>query len=84
MDRLDIDLPASLGEWVDRQVGSASYSDRGDYVRDLIRRDRERAERIAELQRLVTEGLDSGPGTTSREELRAAGRMAVTTSAVPF
>lgn len=76
MDRLDVALPTALGEWVERQADGTTYSDAGDYVRDLIRRDRERTGRIAEMQRLVTDGLQSGIETRSREELRAAGRTA--------
>ena len=38
------------------------YSKPSDHARDLIRRDQERAERIARLQGLVDEGLESGTG----------------------
>ena len=39
------------------------YSKPSDHARDLIRRDQERAERIARLRGLVDEGLESGPDT---------------------
>ena len=38
------------------------YSKPSDYLREIIRRDQERAERIARLQGLVDEGLESGTG----------------------
>jgi Arc/MetJ-type ribon-helix-helix transcriptional regulator len=37
-----------------------SYSNASDYVRDLIRRDQERAGKLAELQALTTEGIGHG------------------------
>lgn len=41
-------------------------------VRDLIRRDQERNDKIAAMQRFVDEGLETGVGTRSRDALFAA------------
>jgi len=41
-------------------------------VLDLIRRDQERGEKIAAMQRLVDEGLQSGIGDRSQEALFAS------------
>ena len=43
-------------------------------MRDLIRRDQERAAKIVRMQRLVDEGLDSGVSVESMEDIEAAAR----------
>lgn len=60
MATMNVSLPDPMKEWVERQAQSGRYANASDYVRDLIRRDQERADRLVELQRLVTEGLASG------------------------
>lgn len=42
------------------------------YVRDLIRKDQERNDKIAAMQRLVDEGLESGVGKRSKDAIFAA------------
>ena len=42
------------------QARTGRYSNASDYVRDLIRKEQERAAHIARLQTLITEGLESG------------------------
>ncbi len=56
------------------------YSNASDYIRDLIRRDQERALKIAAMQKAVTEGLESGTGSRSMDELREIARMKVRSS----
>jgi len=46
--------------WVETQTKDGRYSNASDYVRDLIRRDQDRASKVADMQRLITEGLESG------------------------
>lgn len=60
MATMNVSLPDPMKAWVERQARSGRYSNASDYVRDLIRRDQERSDKLAELQRLITEGLDSG------------------------
>ena len=43
-----------------RSIAPRIYSNASDYVRDLIRRDQDRQQAIAELQQLVDEGIASG------------------------
>jgi Arc/MetJ-type ribon-helix-helix transcriptional regulator len=52
-------------------VQKDDHANAGDYVCDLIQRDQERSERIAAVQRLVDEGLASGIGSRSKDELFA-------------
>ena len=71
---MNVSLPDPMKEWVEAQARSGRYSNASDYVRDLIRRDQDRAAKIAEMQRLVTEGLESGVGDRSMAELRDEAR----------
>ena len=74
MATMNISLPDAMKAWVESRTRTGRYSNASDYVRDLIRRDQDRLARIAEMQRLVTEGLDSGIGDRSMSELLEAGR----------
>jgi antitoxin ParD1/3/4 len=57
---MNVSLPAPMKDWVEAQTRTGRYSNASDYVRDLIRRDQERAEKVARMQQLATEGLESG------------------------
>ena len=74
MATMNVSLPDAMKDWVEGRAETGRYSNSSDYVRDLIRRDQERAGRIAHLQRLVDEGLQSGVGERSLEEIRAEAR----------
>ena len=69
MATMNVSLPDAMKEWVEAKASSGRYSNASDYVRDLIRRDQDREAKIAEMQRLVTEGLESGIGDRSMTEL---------------
>lgn len=56
------------------------HSNASDYVRDLIRRDQERSDKLAELQRLITEGLKSGVSDHSKEDILKVAREQLATS----
>ena len=57
MSTMNISLPDSLKEFVDRQVSTAGYGTSSEYVRELIRRDQERTQ----LRNLLLEGAQSRP-----------------------
>ena len=60
MKSMNISLPAPMRAFVEAQVETGSYASASDYVRDLIRKDREyRGKREALLQALI-EGEESG------------------------
>ncbi|PDT17269.1 type II toxin-antitoxin system ParD family antitoxin [Rhizobium sp. J15] len=69
MATMNVSLPDPMKEWVDSQTKTGRYSNASDYVRDLIRRDQERSDKLAELQRLITEGLESGVSDRSKEDI---------------
>ena len=72
MATMNVSLPHPMKEWVEAQAKTGRYSNASDYVRGLIRRDQMRSDKIAAMQHFVDEGLQSGVGTRSRDELFAA------------
>lgn len=69
MATMNVSLPDPMKEWVEAQSQTGRYSNASDYVRDLIRRDQERNDKIAHLQALVEEGRASGVSTRSKEDI---------------
>lgn len=69
MATMNVSLPTPMKEWVEAQAETGRYANASDYVRDLIRRDQERAGKIAAMQRYVDDGLKSGIGVRSKDAL---------------
>lgn len=74
MATMNISLPDQMKEWVERRVDGGTYASASDYVRDLVRRDQEKAEAIAWLQREIDKGRESGTSKRTPEEIFAAAR----------
>ncbi len=60
MATMNISLPGPMREWVESRIDTGLYSNNSDYVRDLIRKDQLREEKIKVMQQAITEGLKSG------------------------
>lgn len=61
MAQLAVTMPPALQNWVDTRLAEGDYADAGDYVRDLVRRDRDLVEQDTRfLRAMVEEGLASG------------------------
>lgn len=56
---MNISLPEALKTYLDSQVSEFGYGSTSEYVRALIRRDRERTQ----LRELLRAGAASAPGT---------------------
>jgi antitoxin ParD1/3/4 len=74
MATMNVSLPDPMKDWVEAQAQTGRYSNASDYVRDLIRRDQERISKLAELQKLITQGLESGVSDRSISEVLEAAR----------
>ncbi|WHO73719.1 type II toxin-antitoxin system ParD family antitoxin [Rhizobium sp. BT03] len=74
MATMNVSLPDPMKEWVDSQTKTGRYSNASDYVRDLIRRDQERSDKLVELQRLITDGLESGLSDRSKDDILQVAR----------
>lgn len=58
---VNISMPGSLKAFVDKRLKSAGFGNVSEYFRHLIREDQKRAA-DDELEALLLEGLNSGPG----------------------
>jgi antitoxin ParD1/3/4 len=71
MATMNVSLPDKMKQWVEEQVQTGRYGNASDYVRDLVRRDQERADAREKLQQMVDEALASGRVEMGRDELLA-------------
>jgi len=69
MATMNVSLPDAMKNWVEGQTETGRYSNASDYVRDLIRRDQERADKIAAMQRLIDEAEKSGVSARSVQQI---------------
>jgi antitoxin ParD1/3/4 len=69
MATMNVSLPDQMKDWVEEQVRSGRYANSSDVVRDLVRREQERARQLEELGRIAKAALASGVNTYTREEL---------------
>ena len=70
MATMNVSLPEEMKDWVNGRSDDGAYSNASDYVRDLIRRDQVKVERITHLQTLIDQGIASGVGRRSMDEIR--------------
>ncbi len=66
---MNISLPDQMKSWVEAQSIDGRYSNASDYVRDLIRRDQVRLEKIANMQRLLDEARASGISDDTMDDI---------------
>ncbi len=78
MATMNVSLPDPMKAWVEEQSQTGRYSNASDYIRDLIRRDQTRADKIAAMQTLVTEAIESGISPRSMQEILAIARKKAT------
>lgn len=71
MATMNISLPDPMKQWVESRTQDGRYSNASDYVRDLIRRDQERSDKIARMQRLVDDARASGVSELTMDDIRA-------------
>lgn len=71
MATMNISLPDQMKAWVEEQTKDGRYANSSDVVRDLIRREQIKAEKIANMQRLIDEGRASGISDRTMADIRA-------------
>jgi len=71
MATMNISLPDPMKDWVNARTSDGRYANASDYVRDLIRKDQERNDKIAHMQKLVDEGLENGISENSMDDILA-------------
>lgn len=75
---MNVSLPTTLRSFVDERVASSAYTSASEYVRELIRKDRESQAAQGRLEKMLLEGLASGPAAEWTEDDWAAIRERVT------
>ncbi|HKP79675.1 MAG TPA: type II toxin-antitoxin system ParD family antitoxin [Phenylobacterium sp.] len=74
MATMNVSLPNAMKDWVESQTRTGRYGNASDYVRDLIRRDQERADKIADMQQWIDEAEASGVTSETVSEILAEAR----------
>lgn len=69
MAKMNVLLPDDLQSWTDSRVSEGRYDSGADYVRDLVRRDRDYAEKLTTLRAALSEGLASGVSERTIEHI---------------
>lgn len=70
MASMNISLPDQMKSWVDSRTDNGQYSNTSDYVRDLIRHDQQRIEKLEALRGHLALGekqLDNGERINGEE-----------------
>ncbi len=60
---MNVSLPRPLRTFVEERVSNSAYTSASEYVRELIREDRDQRAAHDKLEELLLEGLASGPAT---------------------
>jgi antitoxin ParD1/3/4 len=58
--RKTITLTDKQNEWIKAQIASGDFTNDSEYIRDLVRRDKEQNAQFMALKQAIQEGLDSG------------------------
>jgi antitoxin ParD1/3/4 len=69
MATMTVSLPDPMKDWVEAQIQTGAYASSSDYVRDLIRRDREQKARVDALRKLIDEAEASGISSRNLDEI---------------
>ena len=77
MHRKTITITEEMETWVRGRVGSGDYGNDSEYIRDLIRRDRERREAEEQLRAMIGEAEASGVSDRTVEDIWAEAEKAV-------
>lgn len=76
MATMNISLPDTMRNWVEDRIENGMYANNSDYIRDLIRQDQQRNQKLQALQQAVTEGIESGePTPLDMDEIKKKARI---------
>jgi len=74
MATMTVSLPDPMKDWIEAQIQQGDYASVSDYVRDLVRRDRDRREQeltMDELRQKLAASKESGISTRTVDEIFA-------------
>jgi antitoxin ParD1/3/4 len=72
-----LSLSDPLGEWAEEQAANNNFKSASEYVESVLLRERRKQEGLAEFDRLIQEGIDSGISDRSIEEILSDARQQV-------
>lgn len=75
MTSLNISLPEALKEYIEGQVASGDWGTPSEYIRELIRQDKER--RLESLEQELIAGIKGSRIELSMDEVRKKGLISV-------
>lgn len=67
--RKSITFTDTLSNWMQSLVASGEYANESEYVRELVRKDREKNAKLQALREAIDEGLKSGVSTRSVSDI---------------
>ena len=67
--RKSITFTDTLSNWMQSLVSSGEYANESEYVRELVRRDREKNAKLQALREAIDAGLKSGVSSRSVSDL---------------
>ncbi|MEM7554813.1 MAG: type II toxin-antitoxin system ParD family antitoxin [Cyanobacteria bacterium P01_A01_bin.84] len=67
MKSINISLPDTMRDYIEKQVADGGYSTISEYFRELVRQDQKRKDK-ERLETLLLEGLNSGSATPLTEQ----------------
>ncbi|MCX2679092.1 type II toxin-antitoxin system ParD family antitoxin [Galbibacter sp. EGI 63066] len=81
--RKSITFTEQQDNWIKRQIDEGYFTNDSEYIRDLVRRDQARNDKLARLRLAIDEGFESGVSDKSvsdimkdvEENLRLDGRL---------
>ncbi len=74
MATMTVSLPDPMKDWIEAQISRGEYASTSDYVRDLVRRDRDRREQdliLNELRKKLADSRSSGESSRSVDDIFA-------------
>jgi antitoxin ParD1/3/4 len=72
MATMTVSLPDPMKDWIEAQIRQGDYASVSDYVRDLVRRDRDRREHdltLDELRKKLADSRTSGTSARTVDEI---------------
>lgn len=74
-------MPDPMREWIEHRIKDGEYASTSDYLRDLVRRDRERLRHpeltIEQLRQIVLDARQSGLSARSTAEIKSFARAGI-------
>lgn len=87
MATMTISLPDPMKDWIEAQIRGGDYATTSDYVRDLVRRDRQRREQpdltMSDLRRIVADARASGTSDDDVADVLADVKKVMMAGSIP-